>query len=119
MPDKKYAMTGIWNISPKQKHPHNINETIELMDKYIFSSWAKDIKKSKLNGIKTEYVKKVPAKKNIMENNKIRKKRTSLIFSTAGLINFKKLYIIIGRDIKTPEKTAIDRYKTNGAWGDR
>ena len=40
------------------------------------------------------------------------------IFSTAGLINFKKLYIVIGRDIKTPEKTAIDKYKTNGAWGE-
>ena len=66
-----------------------------------------------------EYVKKVPAKKNITENVKIIKKRVSLIFSTAGLINFKKLYIIIGIDVKTPEKIAIDKYKTKGAWRDR
>ena len=54
MPDRKNATIGIWNTSPKQKQPHKIKEIIEFIDKIIFSSWAKETRKSKLKGIRTE-----------------------------------------------------------------
>ena len=60
----------------------------------------------------------MPSKKNTTELINIEKNRISEIFPTAGFTNFKKLYIIAGRERNIPEKRDIDKYRINGSWGD-